>query len=169
MTFIAMIYGVVYTEFLKHEHTAYAEQIFLLDTVFPVTAIQFMCNAAVKLTVHVKVGIHQIELHAAHINTPHVRIDYASGERHFKNHRVAFGIKHLLYRELVEVLRLIVGYLLAVNRQSLCEISVTVKETYGSHIHTTVRGFFYIVAGKHTKTAGIYLQAVAQTVFHGEI
>ena len=42
------------------------------------------------------------------------RVDYAAGVGHFKNHGVAIGIHNLLDRQLVKVLWLVVGNLLAV-------------------------------------------------------
>ena len=89
--------------------------------------------------------------------------------RHFKYHRVSVLLCDLLYGELVEVLGLIVGYLLSVYAQGLCEVAVAVEEAYGGHVDTRVGCFFDIVACEHTETAGIDLKAVAEAVLHGEI
>ena len=128
-----------------------------------------MGDGAVELAVHVEVGIHQIELHAAHIHTPDVRVDDTAGIRHLKNHGAAILVHHLLDGELVEVLGLVVGNLLTVNAESLSEISVAVKETDSGHVNAAVRCLFDIVTGEYAKTAGIDFETVAQAVFHREI
>ncbi len=96
-------------------------------------------------------------------------VDHAPGIGHLKDHGGAVFVGHLLDGELVEILRLIVCDLLSVHAKALCEISVAIEEAYGCHGHPAVRCFFDIVAGKYAKTAGIYFQSVAQTVFHGEV
>ena len=114
MTFVAVVELRVNSKFLEHEYTADAEEVFLLDTVLPVAAIELVCDRTVELAVHVEVGIEQIELHAAYVYAPNVAVDYAAGVGHFKNHGVAIGIHNLLDRQLVKVLWLVVGNLLAV-------------------------------------------------------
>ena len=51
----------------------------------------------------------------------------------------------------------------------MAEIAVAVKETDSAHIYVRVGGFLHIVAGQHTKTAGVDLDIVVHAVFHAEI
>ena len=146
-----------------------AQEVFLLDAVLPVAAVELMGDDAVELAVHVEVGIHQIELHAAHVHAPYVAIYYTSGIWHFENHGTAVLFEHLLDGQLIEVLGLVVGNLLAVDAERLCEVAVPVEETDGGHVHAAVRCFLDIVAGKNTESAGVDLEAVAQAVFHREV
>ncbi len=95
-----------------------------------------MCDGSVVLRVHVEVGIKQIEFHAAYIHTPDVAVDDSSGVGHLQNHRVAVFIENLLNRELIEVLGLVVGNLLTVDAEALCEVAVAIEETDSSHVHT---------------------------------
>ena len=99
MSFVGMVYVGMYAELLEGEYTAYSEQVFLLDAVLPVAAIELVCDRSVEFAVHVEVRVHQIELHAAHIHTPDVRVDDAAGIRYFKNHGTAILFHHLLDRE----------------------------------------------------------------------
>ena len=128
-----------------------------------------MCDGTVEFAVGVEVGIHEIELHTAHVHAPYMAVDNTARIRHFHNHGAAVGFHHLLDGELVEVLGLVVGDLLSVDTECLGEVAEAVEETYGGHVHAAVGSFFYVVAGKNAKTAGIYFQTVAQSVFHGEI
>ncbi len=169
VAFVCVIYLRLDAEFLEREHTADTEQILLLDTVFPVTAIELVGDGTVKLAVHVKVCVEQIELHAAHIHTPDVAVDDAVVIRHLKYHGVAVLLKHLLDGELVEVLGLVVGYLLAVDAECLGEIAVTVEKADGGHVDARVGCFLDIVAGEHTEAAGVDFETVAETILHGEI
>ena len=166
MTFVAVVELRVDAEFLEHQHTTDTEHILLFDTVFPVAAIKLVGDLTVKFAVHVEVGIHQVEVHATYVHTPNVAVNDSAGERYLKDHRATVFVHHLFQRKLIEVLGFVVGNLLTVNRQGLGEISVTVKETYGSHVDTAVRCFLDIVAGEYTKTAGVNFQCVAQTIFH---
>ncbi len=150
MAFVGMIYLGMYAEFLECEDTADTEQIFLLDTVLPVAAIELVGDGTVKLTVHVEVSVEQIQAHAPDIDTPNVAVDYAVMIRYLQYHGMAVLFGYLLDGELVEVLRLIVGNLLTVYTECLCEIAVTVKESDGSHVDARVGCFFYVVACEHT-------------------
>ena len=169
MSFVAVVQLAVDSKFLKHQYTADTEEIFLLDTVFPITAIELVSDGTVELAVHVEVCIHQIQFHTAYVDAPDVAIDNTTGIGNFQNHGMTVGIHNLLYRKLVEVLRFVVGDLLTVHAQGLGKIAEAVKETYGSHVHTAVGCFLDIVAGKYAETAGINLQAVAQAIFHRKI
>ncbi len=60
VAFIAVIKLAFDSQFLEHEHTAYAEQIFLLDAVFPVAAVELVGDGAVEFRVHVEVCVHQV-------------------------------------------------------------------------------------------------------------
>ena len=79
MAFVCVVDGVVDAEFLEREHTADAEEIFLLDTVFPVTAVELVGDGAVPFAVHVEVGVEKIELHAAYVHAPDVAVDDTAG------------------------------------------------------------------------------------------
>ena len=75
-----------------------------------------MCDLAVPLGIAVEIGVKQIQLHAAHIYAPYVGVDNASGVRHFEQHRLSVLTENSLDGELIEVLRLVVGDLLSVDR-----------------------------------------------------
>ena len=60
MSLIAMIKIGLDAELVKHKHTAYTKEIFLLDTVLPVAAIELVGNLTVELRVTVEVSVEQI-------------------------------------------------------------------------------------------------------------
>ncbi len=93
-------------------------------------------------------------------------VNDTAGIRHFKNHGVAVLVEHLLDGELVEVLGLVVGDLLTVDTESLCEVSVAIEEAYCGHVDAAVGCFLDIVAREHAETTGINLEAVAETILH---
>ena len=66
----------------------------------------------------------------------------------------------------IEVLCLILGNLLSVHAQRLCEIAETIEETDGAHVYIAVRSLLQIVTCEHSETSGINLQHVVQSVFH---
>ena len=135
MAFVAVEEVALDAEFLKHEHATYAEQIFLLDAVFPVAAVELMGDGAVEFGVHLEVGVHQIEVHAAYVDAPDVAVDYAVVVRNFENHGLTILVHHLIDGELIEVLGLVVGDLLTIDREGLREVAVAVEEADSGHGH----------------------------------
>ncbi len=112
-----------------------------------------MGDRAVILAVHVEVGVEQVEFHAADVDTPDMAVDDSSGVGNLEDHGLAVVVEHLLDGELVEVLSLVVGNLLAVDAQSLGEVAEAVEKAHGGHINTAVGRFFDVVAGKDAETA----------------
>ena len=169
MAFIAVVDFIFDAQFFQHQHTADAEQIFLLDTVFPVSTIELVSDRAVPFAVHIVVGVEQIEFNATHIRAPYFGINHAAGVRHFKNQLLSVFVEHRIDGQLVEVLRFVVGNLLSIKGETLCKVAIAIQEANCCHIHTIVGCFFNIVAGKNAKTTGINLQSAAQAIFHAEI
>ena len=87
-----------------------------------------MCYGTIIFAIHVEVCIKQIQFHATNVNSPYVGIDYTTGIGNLKDHGLAIFVHNLFDGELVEVLRLIVSYLLTINRERLCEVSIAIKE-----------------------------------------
>ncbi len=135
MALVAVEQVALDAEFLEHQHTADAEEVFLLDTVFPVAAVELVGDGAVKLRVHLEVSVHQIEIHTAYIDTPHMAVNDSVVVGHLKNHRTARLLHNLLDGELVEVLGLIICNLLAIHAECLREVAVTIKEADSCHGH----------------------------------
>ena len=169
VTFVAVVHVLLNAEFLQGEDTTDTEEILLLHAVFPVTAIEAVCDAAVELRVHIVVRVEQVEGHTPHIDAPDEGVDGEGGERHVHHDLVAVGIEHALNGHAVEVLRFVVGNLLSVHRKRLGEVAVTVEETDGTHVHVGVGGFLDIVAGEHAETTGVNLHVVVHAVFHAEV
>ncbi len=112
-----------------------------------------MRNGTVKLAIEVDIGVEQIKLHAAHIDTPDVGIDYSARIRHFKDELLPALVEHRLKGKTVEVLCLIFGHLVTVTRYRLSKIAVAVKETNGSEVIAAVAGLFDVVTSQDAKSA----------------
>ena len=166
---VAVVNVFLNAELLQGEHTADTEEVLLLDTVFPVAAVEGVRNSAIVFRVQFIVGVEQVEGHAAYVGTPKGSVNHEVGIRHVDNHLVAVLVEHALNGQAVEVLSLVVGNLLAVHRERLREITIAVEETYGYHVHIAIGGFLQIVAGKNAKAARINFKHVVQTIFHAEI
>ena len=169
MSFVAMVYILFDTEFLKHKNATNTQKILLLQTVFPITAIKRLCNIAVELGIHVVVGIEQIQCNSTNIYFPDISINSVIWERHFYNLLFPVFVEHFLNRQVFEILGFIVGYLLAVHGKALVEITVTIQETDSTHVNVRVGSLLDVIACQYTQAARIYLQYVRKTVFHAEV
>ena len=169
MTFITVINILLYAKFFQSKNSANAKQYFLLQTVLPITAVKRVGYWLVKIRIHLVVRIQEIQFDTSNVDTPHVCVNQIIHIRHVNNQRITVGIQLTLNGQGIEVLRLIVGYLLPVHTERLLEISVPVKEAYSAHINITVGSFFQIIAGKHSKSARIYLKHLVNAVFHAEV
>ena len=169
MTLVAVIDIFLDTQLLERQRTADAEHDLLLDAVLPVAAVELVRHAAVPFRVQLVVRVQQVQLDATHVHLPQVRIHLTAGIRNSHHERRAVRVLHLLDRQVVEVLRLVVGDLLPFRAQRLGEVAVAVEETDGGHVHVAVRRLFQVVTCQDAQTAAVDLQHVAQTVFHREI
>ena len=109
MAFVCVVDLGVDSEFFKQEYAADAEEVFLFDAVFPVAAVELVCDYAVEFGVHVEVGVHEVEFHASDVDAPYVGVYYTAGVWHFEYHGVSVFVEDLFDGELVEVLGLVVG------------------------------------------------------------
>ena len=164
-----MINVLLDTQFLQRQHTADTQQDLLFDTVLPVSAVELVGDLAVPFAVQLVVRVQQIQVHTAYSHLPQVCLHHATRVRHLDHHVRAVRLFHLRNRQVGEVLRLVVGDLLAFRRKRLREIAVAIEETDGGHIYVAVRRLLDIIARENTQTARINLQHMAQTVFHREI
>ena len=89
--------------------------------------------------------------------------------RNIYNHLIAILVHHSLDGQLTEVLSFVVGNLLAIHREGLCKVTVTIQETYCTKVNVAIGSLFQVVAGKNAQTTGIYLKYLAQTILHAEI
>ncbi len=156
-------------QLLQRQDTTDTEQDFLLQTVFPVAAIELVSDGAVELAVHFIVSIKQIEGDASYVYSPHVCVYVVVQVRNVHYHLLALLVQYTINRQLSEVLRLVVGNLLAVHRQGLGKVTVAIQETDCTQVNVTVGSLFQVVAGKYAQTTGIYLKYVVQTILHAEI
>ena len=169
VTLVAMVDVFLDAQLLEHEHTTDTEQDLLLQTVLPVATIERVGDGAVKLRVHLVVGVEQVELHTTNVNLPNVSMNLIVHVRHIHNNGVAVLIEHALDGQRVEVLCVIVGYLLSVHAERLLEVAVAIEEADGTHVDVAVRSLLYIVAGEHAETARIDLQHLVDSILHAEV
>ena len=169
MSLVAMVHILLNAEFLECEHATDTEHNLLFETVLVVTTVELVRNRAVPFAIELVVGIQQIQTDTTNRYAPQVRMYLTIRIRHIDNHRCTICFLHLFNRQILEVLRLVVGNLLAFRTQRLGEIAITVQETDSRHIYIAIRCLFQVVTGQNTQTTAVYLQDVRQTVFHREI
>ena len=169
VTLVAVINLLLDAEFVQEQDAADAQQVFLLHAVLPVAAVELMRNGAVPLAVFGQVCIHQIEGHTPDAHLPNMGVHRAPWVGHFEHKGLIRALHHLLKRQGVEVLRLIVGDLLAIHGQRLGEIAIAIEKADGRQIHAAVASLLQVVAGQHTEATGVNLEHVRQAVFHAEI
>ena len=158
MSLVAVIDILLYAELLESEHTTDTEENLLLETVFPVTAIESVSDWAVELRVHFIVSIEEVELHTTHVCSPYRSVNHIVHIRNVNNERLSScRVDSTNNRERVEVLCIVVSNLVALHRDRLLEISEAIEETYSTHVYVRVRSLFYVVAGKHSKTTRVSL------------
>ena len=97
-----------------------------------------MGDGTVELAVHFVVGIQQIEGHTTYIHSPYIGMYVIVQIRNIDNHLIAVLVQYTFNGQLAEVLSLVVGNLLAVHRQRLGKITVTVEETYTTQVNVAV-------------------------------
>ena len=169
MPFVAVIDIFLDAQLLQRQNTTDTEQDFLLQAVFPVTAIQLVSDGTVELAVHFIVSIKQIERDTSNVHSPHISMHVVVQIRNIHYHLLALLIQYTVDGQLAKVLCLVIGNLLAVHRQCLCKVTVAVQETDCTQVGVAIGSFFQVVTGKYTQTAGIYLKYMAQTILHTEI
>ena len=141
----------------------------MLQTILPVAAVESVSDGLVKLGVHLVVRIKQVELHTADINTPHIGMYLIVCIGNVNDQRVAVLVELTLNGQAAEVLSLVVGNLLTIHRQALCEVAETIEETNGTHIHVRVGSLLHIVTSQHTKAARVDLQGRVDAILHAEV
>ena len=166
---VTMVDVLLDAELLQEQHTADTEQDFLLQAVFPVTAVEAVSDGLVEVGVHLVVGVKQIELHTADIDTPNISVNHIISIRNINHQRIAFLVDFTNNGKAVEVLRLIVGNLLTVHREALCKVAETIEEADGTHIDVRIGSLLHVVTSQHAKTATVDLQGRVHTVLHAEV
>ena len=169
VSLVAMIDVLLDAQLLEEQHTADAQENLLLEAVLPVTAIKSMGDGLVELGVHLVVGVKKIELHTADVDAPNVCMHLIVHIWNVDDHRRAVLVHLLLNWQRTEVLCFVVGNLLSVHCQALCEIAIAIEEADGTHIDVGVGCFLHIVTGQHTEAAAVYLQGRVDAVLHAEV
>ena len=169
MAFVAVVYIHLYAELLQGKHTADTEEVFLLHSVFPVTTIECMGDALVEFGIHLVVGVEEVEGDASYVDLPYESVYGEGVEGDVNDHLLALVVENALDGHAVEILRLVFCNLLSVHREGLCEVTVTIEETYGSHVNVGVGSLLDIVAGKDAEATGVDFHVVIHTILHAEI
>ena len=169
MALVAVVDVFLDAKLLQGQYATDTEQDFLLQTVLPVAAIEAVGDGLVVVAVHLVVGVEQIELDAAHIDTPYVRVYHIISIGHVNHHRLSVLVELALNGQMGEILCLILGNLLSVHRQALREIAEAIEEAHGHHVDITVRSFLQVVASQHAETTAIDFQSGVHTILHREV
>ena len=157
------------TQLLQCQNTTDTKQDFLLQTIFPVATIKLVSDGTVEFAVHFVVRIQQVKRDASNVYAPYVSVYKVVQIRNVYHYLIAVLIQHTVDRQLTEVLSFVVGNLLTIHRESLCEVAIAIQETDCTKVNIAIGSLFQVVAGKDTQTTGIYLKYLVQTIFHAEI
>ena len=148
VTFVVVINSWIESHRAEGPYATDTEKEFLLNPVFPVTAIKLMGNTAVFRCIVLKVGIEKNEVRTSYGNLPdtgvHLNLDRLPG---------SVFVEHRLCRDLEEVLRIVLGDLVAGRGKFLREVTITIKETYRNEIHVHIARFLDIVSSKDSETS----------------
>ena len=150
-------------------HATDAQQELLLQTVLPVATVELVRDLAVLRSVGFIVGIEQIEVGTAHGHLPDTRAQRTAGHLHLDGLPGAVLVEHRLRRDLHEVLRLVLGHLVALRREALGEVAETVQETDRHQVDVHVGSLLQVVAGQDAQAAGVDHQGSVQAIFHAEV
>ena len=96
MSFVAVINIFLDAQLLQRQNTADTQQNLLLQTVFPVTAIQLVSDGTVELTVHFIVCIKQIEGDASYIYSPHISMHVVIQIRNIHHHLLSILVQYTI-------------------------------------------------------------------------
>jgi hypothetical protein len=169
MALVAVVDVLLYTQFLEQEDATDTEQNLLLEAVLPITTIEGVGDRTVVLRVEIVVSIEQVELDTAYIDTPNIGVNLIVHVGNINDEGFTIFVHLLFDGEAAEVLGLIVGNLLTIHREGLCEIAKTIEEAYGDHVDIGVGCFFDIIACEDTKTTRVNLENLIEAILHTEI
>ena len=148
VSLVAMVNRWFQADGFEQTDTAHAEEHLLLDAHFAVAAVKSARDATVFRRVLIDVSIKQIQPYPTHIDTPNFGKDRAAREGDADLHPVAVVVADGCQRQLRELLRDVVGALLARHGDFLGEVTVTIQQTDAHHVGVAVGGLFHVVAGE---------------------
>ena len=150
-------------------HAADAQQELLLQAVLPVATIELVRDLAVLGDVGLVVGVQQVEVGTADRDLPDAHGKRAAGHAHGNRLPGAVLVQHGRGGDLQEVLRLVVGHLVALRGEPLGEVAVAVQQADRDHVDVHVAGLLEVVAGQDAQAAGVDHERGVQAVLHAEV
>ena len=169
MALVAVVDGRLQAQGFEQTDAAHAEEHLLLDAHLAVASIESAGDATVLGRVLLDVGVQEVEPYPTHADTPRLGVDRAAREGDAHLDPVAIFVVYGLQRQLRELLRDVLGPLLARNGDFLGKIAVTIQQADAHHVGVRVRSLLHVVASQDAKTARIDLKALHQAIFHAEI
>ena len=169
MSFVAVVDLRLDSKISQGVDTAYAEKEFLLETVFPVAAVEVVGHLTVLFDIGLIVCVEKVEVSAADCDLPYSRNDVPAREGHAGRNPVALRVEDRLRRNPGEVLGIVAGDLLALAGDGLGEVAVSVEKTDSDKVDVHVRSLLQIVSRQKAETSGIDLERSVKAVFHAEI
>ena len=99
VAFVTVIYLFLDAKFLQQQRTAYTEKYLLLETVFPVTTVECVCDRTVKLGVHVVVSVKEVEFYTAYVSLPNECVNHIVHVGYVYNDLITVLVKGACYGE----------------------------------------------------------------------
>src|SRR6185437_719463 len=142
VTFVEVPYGGLYAECTQGTDTADAEDHLLPDTGGLVTAVEAMGDVAVAGCVFRRIGIEQVDRHAANLGFPEACDHVAAGNAHGDFDPLSAGIACGLDGQIARVMLTIFRVLDSVVVHRLREVALLVKQADGDEVTASVAGGF---------------------------
>jgi hypothetical protein len=155
------------SERAKHAHATDSQKNFLAQPVVGIAAIESASEVAVPFGVGREIGIEKIDrhfkvTHTLNVIAPTAQFDAAIFQRHGNAHG-------LFFKEIFDVPNNRFFRLATVFGEMLRKVAPAVKERYGHHGQTQVRGGTDSVSCENTQAATVARHGVLQRNLHGKI
>ncbi len=169
VAFVEMKHCRLGAERFEGADTADSENDFLLDAGFRVATVQACGQLSVPRRVFFQVGVEQVERHAAQPDSPDCGQHRSIAERHRRDTRLAVRRHRRFDRRIRPVEALVALFLPPFCRNMLVKITLRIHEPDADQRHAEVARFLAVIAGQHTKAAGVNRQRLVQGEFGREV
>ena len=153
----------------QRAHAADAQNDLLLQAAFQIAVVQARGEFPIGRRIALDIGIDQEQRHAAHLDVPQARVHHPIGHLHLHGQRLLVLIQHRQNRRLGQIEVFVDGFLPAVFRDVLAEVTLPIEKAHGHQRQAQIAGFFQVIAAQHAEAARVHGQRFVQAEFGGKI
>ena len=110
-----------------------------------------MGNGTVFGQVLINIRVEKIQFGTAHIHFPYPGVQVTSRKGNAHGSPFIILVTDRNGRYLLEIYHLTLTHLISLRRELLAKITIPVEQSYGSHRHGFIRGFFQVIAGQYAQ------------------